>query len=82
MVAKYRDDKPAPNTLIQISISSFRDGEKYEKTYRSDENGYVFFRLPPVVDEKPSFSIEVSPTYESHRLITVYQSHRHVTMYQ
>ena len=56
----HPDKTPAVGKNISISISDFREGDKYVKYYLSDSKGRVLFTIPPVVEDKASFNIIVS----------------------
>lgn len=59
-MVKHPDGTAAAQKNISVSIRNFRAGEKYEKAYLSNDEGEIFFSLPPVMEEKTSFTISVS----------------------
>ena len=62
VMVTHPDGTAAAGKNITVSINNFRAGQKYEKEYMSNDKGEIFFTLPPVMEDKKSFTISVSYT--------------------
>lgn len=56
---KNPDGSRAPDEMITIKVESWQTDKRFEQNYTSNENGEIFFTIPPFGSQLPSISIQV-----------------------
>ena len=60
VLVKHPDDTPAPNQLVELTVSNYQNNYRVAQNYTSDQNGEVQFTLPAVSRKMAEYSINVS----------------------